>query len=110
MPAHFIVRAQVTDSDKEAFDRWYNDEHLPQAIAALHPLRAWRGWSEVDPLIHYAAYEFREPAELEAVLGSDTLKGFIAEFDRVWGTRVSRTREVVFPRQVHPDQDVEFPN
>src|SRR3954471_602091 len=36
----------------------YNDEHLPQAIAALHPIRAWRGWSEVDPLIHYAAYEF----------------------------------------------------
>ena len=102
MPAYFIVRAQVADpSEKGAFDHWYNDEHLPQAVAALHPIRACRGWSEIDPLVHYAAYEFGERADLDAALSSDTLKPLIAEFDRVWGTRVSRTREVVVTSQVH---------
>ena len=101
MPAHLIVRAQVTDpKDKEAFDRWYNDEHLPQAVAAFHPIRAWRGWSEADPSVHYAAYEYPEVADVEAVLRSEILKGFIAEFDRRWGTRIPRTREVVVTTQV----------
>jgi hypothetical protein len=68
----------------------------------MHPVRAWRGWSEIDPLVHYATYEFGEPADLEAMLKSDTLKHLIAEMDRAWGKRVSRSREVVYPRQVHP--------
>jgi hypothetical protein len=33
------------------------------------------------------------------VLDSDTLKGLIADFDRAWGTKVSRTRELVPTRQ-----------
>ena len=102
MPAHLIVRAQVRDpKDRDPFDRWYNDEHFPQAVTAWHPVRAWRGWSEIDPLIHYATYEFRERADLDAVLNSDSIKGFIAEFDRLWGTRVPRTREVVVTSQAY---------
>jgi hypothetical protein len=50
MTALFIVRAVVADSgEREAFDRWYEQEHLPQAAAAFQAVRAWRGWSEVDP-------------------------------------------------------------
>jgi hypothetical protein len=31
MTALFFVRAEVADpSDREAFDRWYQEEHLPQ--------------------------------------------------------------------------------
>jgi hypothetical protein len=33
------------------------------------------------------------------VLDSDTLKGLIADFDRTWSTKVSRTRELVPTRQ-----------
>ena len=55
MSACFIVRAQVADASiREAFDRWYQDEHLPEAIKPL-----------------------------------------VAEFDRVWGKKVVRGREVV---------------
>jgi hypothetical protein len=96
MTAHLIVRAQVSDErDKEPFDRWYQGEHLPQAIAAFRAVRAWRGWSEIDPSLHLAFYEFADLAELQAAINSDGMKELVSEFDRAWGTRVPRSREVV---------------
>src|SRR5512134_870272 len=96
MNASFIVRAQVMDASvKEAFDRWYQDEHLPDAVKAFGARRAWRGWSEVDPSVHYAVYEFDDLARLRALPGSAALKGLVAEFDRAWGQKVVRTREGV---------------
>ncbi len=36
MSAYFIVRAQVVDGAvKDVFDRWYQDEHLPDAHEAF---------------------------------------------------------------------------
>jgi hypothetical protein len=96
MSASFIVRAQLVDASvKEAFDRWYQDEHLPDAVKAFGARRAWRGWSEVDPSVHYAVYEFDDIARLRALPGSAALKGLVAEFDRVWGDKVVRSRDSV---------------
>jgi len=50
MTAYFMVRAQVVDAAvKKDFDRWYHDEHLPDALKGFKARRAWRGWSAVDP-------------------------------------------------------------
>ena len=96
MSAFFIVRAQVVDASvKEAFDRWYQDEHLPDAKKAFGAQRAWRGWSEVDASVHYAVYEFDDAARLRALPGSAALKGLVAEFDRAWGDKVVRSRDIV---------------
>ena len=37
----------------------------------------------------------RIDAEAEALIGSDKIKPLVADFDRVWGDRVSRRREVL---------------
>jgi len=96
MTACFIVRAQVVDAAvKDAFDRWYQDEHLPDARMAFNARRAWRGWSDVDASVHYAVYEFDEVAGVRAIQGSDALKRLVAEFDRMWGAKVTRSRDVV---------------
>ena len=96
MSAAFIVRAQVVDASmKDAFDRWYQDEHLPDAQKAFGAQRAWRGWSEVDPSVHYAVYEFDDIAKLRALPGSAAMKELVAEFDRAWGKKVVRTRDSV---------------
>jgi hypothetical protein len=96
MTAYFIVRAKVVDAAlKDDFDRWYQDEHLPDALKAFKARRAWRGWSAVDPLVHYAYYEFDDMARAQAIQGSDALKRLVAEFDRVWGDKVTRSRDVV---------------
>lgn len=51
--ALFVVRAIVADpSRREAFDRWYRDVHLPDAIASFGVRKAWRVWSLADPAVH----------------------------------------------------------
>jgi hypothetical protein len=96
MAAYFIVRAQLADATrKDEFDRWYQDEHLPDARTAFNAKRAWRGWSAIDTAVHYAFYEFEDLASARAIQGSDALNGLVAEFDRVWGDKVTRSRDIV---------------
>lgn len=96
MPAFFMVRAQVLDASvRNDFDRWYRDEHLPQALAGFKARRAWRGWSAVDASVHHAVYEFDDLASAQAIVGSDALKRLVAEFDRLWGSKVTRSRDFV---------------
>src|SRR5215203_7028039 len=84
MTALFIVRAEVNDpGDREAFDRWYEQEHLPQAAAAFQAVRAWRGWSEINPAIHYAFHEFPDLSAAQVIFESEALKGLVAEFEGV---------------------------
>ncbi|MBW8268128.1 hypothetical protein [Caldovatus aquaticus] len=93
---YFTVRAVVADpADRPRFDQWYETEHLPDAAAAFGARRAWRAWSRTDPSVHFAFYEFPDAADAEAVLASPALKALIAEFDRVWGARVTRTRDIL---------------
>lgn len=96
MTACLIVRAQVPDtSTRESFDRWYQDVHLPEALEAFRARRAWRGWSDVDASMHYAVYEFDDVAAARAIQESDALKRLVADFDRTWGDRIKRRREIV---------------
>jgi hypothetical protein len=100
MTAYLIVRADVGEADRQAFDRWYETEHLPDAKAAFDTLSARRGWSDVTPGVHIALYEFPNLERAREVLASSAIKALIAEFDRVWQGRVTRTREVVGITQV----------
>ena len=95
MSAYLIVRAEVDPSVRDAFDAWYRDEHLPDAVRAFSALGAWRGWSDVDAKVHMAFYEFETLADVNRVMGSDAIRELIAEFDRNWEGKVTRTREVV---------------
>jgi hypothetical protein len=91
-----VVRAEVPDAaDREKFDHWYATDHLPWAVRVFAARRGWRCWSRTDPAVHYAFYEFADVAEAEALTGSDKIKPLVADFDRVWGDRVSRRREVL---------------
>jgi len=94
--AWLVVRAVVGNAaDRAAFDRWYREEHLPDAVKAFSVATAWRGWSQTDPSVHYAYYPFASVAELDAVQRGPAFQALIAEFDRCWGTKVTRRREVI---------------
>jgi hypothetical protein len=94
--ALLIVRAEVADSaDRPRFDRWYNEEHLRDALATFRADRAWRSWSRISPSSHCAFYEFSDVLAAHAALQSDGIKLLIAKFDQMWGKRVTRTRDVV---------------
>lgn len=99
MTAYLIVRAEVSANDRDAFDHWYETEHLPDAKAALNAQNAERGWSETEDNAHLAFYEFSDLAYAEAAAGSDAITALITEFDRVWEGRVTRSRNVVAIKQ-----------
>lgn len=95
MSAYLIVRAEVAEADRDAFDEWYQKEHMPDAKAAFDAGACQRGWSDVTPGVHIAMYEFPDLARAREISTSDEIKAMIAEFDRVWGDRVQRTREIL---------------
>ena len=65
--AYFVVRATVSDPAKrQAFDKWYQMEHLPDAARSFGVAKAWRFWSLTDPAIHQATYQFKDQASLDA--------------------------------------------
>ena len=93
--AYLVVRAVVAEADRQDFDHWYRTEHLPDALKAFGAVRAWRGWSRTDPSAHLAFYQFADVAAVERINDSPAIRGLIAEFDARWGTRVTRTREII---------------
>ena len=96
MPAWLVVRAVVADpADRADFDRWYGEEHLPDALRDFRAEAAWRGWSRSDASVHYAHYRFPGVAAAEAVTSGAAIQALVAEFDRSWGRRVTRTREII---------------
>lgn len=96
MTAYLVVRAVVADpADRAPFDHWYRTEHLPDALKAFEAISAMRGWSTTDPSVHFAYYRFGTLDAVHAIGQGSAMKALIAEFDRVWGTRVVRTRDIV---------------
>jgi hypothetical protein len=95
MTAYLIVRAEVDPAVTDAFDTWYENEHLPDALKSFNALAAKRGWSSLDASMHIAIYEFPDLAAVNAVMNGDAIKGSIKEFDRHWHGKVTRSREIV---------------
>ncbi len=91
-----IVRSDVpNDADRVPFDQWYRDHHMPAALRVFGALRAWRTWSRTDPSKHTAFYEFPSLEAANATIQSPGIKELIAIFDAAWGSRVTRTRDIV---------------
>ena len=93
MPAAiFIVRSTVADPAKRtAFDKWYQDELLPDAVKSFRVKKAWRFWSLSDPAIHQATYHFDDEAALERAMKEEVPR-LIDKFVRDWPD-VPRVRE-----------------
>ena len=95
MPALFIVRATVLNPSKRAaFDEWYQNEHLPDAVKSFGVKKAWRFWSVTDPAVHQAMYQFDDQALLDRATTGEDMKRLISDFDREWSD-VTRTRETL---------------
>ena len=100
MTAYLIVRADVEETSREKFDHWYETKHLPDALKDFKAIGAMRGWSEVEPNIHLAFYEFPDLTTANDLLQSDLMRDFIKNFDRQWDGKVTRTREIFEVKQL----------
>jgi hypothetical protein len=96
MAAWLVVRAVVPNpADRADFDPWYRTEHLPDALRDFQAQAASRGWSSGQSAVHCAFYRFADVATATAATSGETIARLIGEFDRRWGTRVTRTREIL---------------
>ena len=94
--AYVVVRAEVPDeADRAPFDHWYATDHLPWAVRVFGARRGWRCWSRSDPAVHYAFYEFANLDAAQSSTAPEKVAPLIADFDRVWGDRVARRREIL---------------
>ena len=93
--AYLAVRAEVPEAERARFDHWYATDHLPWALREFGARRAWRCWSPSDPAMHVAFYEFDSVEAAKAATTAEKIKPLVADFDRVWGERVSRRREIL---------------
>ena len=105
MSAYLIVRADVEETSRKEFDHWYETEHLPDALKDFKAIGAMRGWSEVEPNIHLAFYEFPDLTTPNNLLSSSLMKEFIKEFSRKWDGKVTRTREIFDVKQLLKQPD-----
>ena len=93
--AYFMVRAVVAEPLRQKFDHWYATDHLPRALLDFKAEKGWRFWSMADAGVHYAVYQFADPAKLDAAMESPEFKELIADFDRSFPTGVTRTRDLL---------------
>jgi hypothetical protein len=93
---YLVVRAEVpAEADRAKFDDWYASDHFPWAMRVFGAQRSWRCWSRTEPAVHYAFYEFADVETARALIGSEQIKPLVADFDRVWGDRTTRQREIL---------------
>lgn len=88
------VTSTLSDpSVADAFQQWYDAEHIPdarQALVGVRRVQRWRSLTEEG--VYTAVYEFDSEQQMLDALGSAEIKELIAEFDRRWGAVVVRTR------------------
>ena len=90
----FIVMAKVKPEQEDAFNRWYDEDHMPKALNRFPGVISGRRYRIVDGGDGYnymALYEFESHEKLNETMKSDALKNLIQEFNAAFG-EVNRKR------------------
>ena len=98
----FVVRATITREREVAFNKWYNEEHVPQVLQynGAVSARRYRKLTGEDKYDYMAVYEFASEEVLRKFLESDALKALRSEYDRHFGDvseRIGQGWVQVFP-------------
>jgi hypothetical protein len=95
--AFILVRSVVANpDDRKAFEHWYQTDHIPLVFSKIENVnQIWRFWSKSDPAVHYSLSEFPNMSEFQRAASSEGFKYIVADYDRAWGTRVTRTRDIL---------------
>ena len=105
----FVVRATITAEREAAFNKWYNEEHLPQVLRYKGAIsgRRYRKVVGEDRYQYMALYEFASEAVLHQFLESGALKDLRAEYDKHFGAVSERVGQGWV--QVFPSRSISLP-
>ncbi len=90
----FIVKANVKPEQEDAFNRWYDEDHMPKALNRFPGVISGRRYKIMDGGDGYnymALYEFESEAKMNETMKSDAIQVLIQEFDAAFG-EVNRKR------------------
>jgi len=90
----FVVKATIRRDREEAFNRWYNEEHVPQVLQwkGLVSARRYRALEGEDTWQYMAVYELQDEAAYRRLMASDHMKALRAEYDANFGAVSQRAR------------------
>ncbi|HEY7519600.1 MAG TPA: DUF4286 family protein [Methylomirabilota bacterium] len=79
----FIVKASIPADKEAAFNRWYNEEHVPQVLQfpGLVSARRYKLLDGEDRFQYMAMYELQDEATYHRLMGSDHMKLLRKEYD-----------------------------
>jgi len=84
----FIVMAKVAPENEEAFNRWYNEDHMPKALERFpgilsgHRYKIMEGDDEYQ---YMAIYRFKDYEKMLETVESDIIQGLIKEYNEAFG-------------------------
>ena len=90
----FIVRATISKDREAAFNKWYNEEHVPQVLQFNGAVSA-RRYKKIlgeDKFQYMAVYEFASEATFKRFQESAHLQTLIREYNANFGEVSERER------------------
>lgn len=90
----FMVKATIAKDREAAFNRWYNEEHVPQFLRfnGAVSARRYRALMGEDRYQYLAVYEVKDEATFQRLMDSEHFKELKADYDRHFGAVSERAR------------------
>ncbi len=83
-----IIMASMAPEKEEAYNRWYNEDHLPKMLERVPGILGGRRYKIMDGAEEYrfmAMYEFESYEALEAAMKTEQVKQLVREYDEAFG-------------------------
>jgi hypothetical protein len=90
----FVVRATITKDREAAFNKWYNEEHVPQVLQ-FNGAVSGRRYKKIlgdDKFQYMAVYEFASEEVFRKFQASDHLKALVKDYDANFAETSERER------------------
>src|SRR5437899_6406424 len=90
----FVVKATIRKDREDAFNRWYNEEHVPQVLQfkGLVSARRYKALEGEDRYQYMAVYELQDEATYRRFIVSEHMKALRADYDAKFGAASERAR------------------
>ncbi len=83
-----IIMASMRPDKEEAYNRWYNEDHLPKVLERIPGVLSGRRYKVMEGEEEYrfmAMYEFVSYEALEAAMKTEQMKQLVREYDEAFG-------------------------
>ncbi len=90
----FVVKATIRTDREDAFNRWYNEEHVPHVLQfkGLVSARRYKALEGEETYQYMAVYELQDEATYRRFIASEHMKTLRADYDARFGAVSRRAR------------------